>query len=96
MSLQYGKLVKKIYTSDNGHFHVFALRLHGGDYGVAIFRGDNPPKPLRTVTYCLQGKWTTHARYGQLFQIDSYTRDKTAPSRNPEAAVLVDALKHVG
>lgn len=95
MTIQIGKLKKKIFTSDDGRYHIYQLRCHGGEWMGAVYKGDNPPKALKTVNYQLTGYWENHPRHGKTFIIENAVRAKPQSS-DGEKRVLVSALKRLG
>ena len=95
MAIQFGKLVKQIYSSSNGMFNVYQLRCGGGRYETAIFVGDQPPKALKTVEYQLQGRWENHPKYGQQFLIETYQRSNFEPQFQKEHELLNRSIKAI-
>lgn len=78
MSVQFAKLTKETFTSDNGEFHIYAMRCHGGEMAKAVYVGEDAPKPLKTAEYQLTGDWVNHPRFGRQFEIRKYERVKKA------------------
>ena len=95
MTIQFGKLVRKTFTSPDGLFHAFRLRCRGGEWVNANCRGENPPEALQTVEYELHGDWSTHPTYGKIFVIRAYRR---APKEDhqEEREPLIGSLKTLG
>jgi len=96
MSIVFGKLIRKLYESSNGYYHIYTMRVHGGKRYTAIFRRKEAPKPFKTVEYMLQGEWAAHPDYGKQFEIEEFERSKVNDtSRINEAKDLVAAIKHI-
>jgi hypothetical protein len=74
MTILFGKLVRETYTSPNGEFHLYLLRIHGGEMASAVFIGTHAPKALKSVEYQLHGEWQHNPRYGRQFLIDHFSR----------------------
>lgn len=95
MPIQFGKLRRKNHQSKDGNFHVYWLRCHGGDCFNAIYRGDNPPKALKSVEYKLIGEWERHPLFGKQFVIERYER-AALQSPNPEAGLVSKLSRQIG
>ena len=70
----YGKVTHTIFRSEDGGFHIFNIRCHGGKPLVATYYGEDPPKPLKTVEYEFRGEEVEHPKYGKQLAVDSYRR----------------------
>jgi hypothetical protein len=96
MSVVIGKLTNKIFESRGGTYHVYSLRVHGGKNTVATFRGEDSPKPLKTVEYVLFGEWVTHKTYGKQLEISRFERSTThSTEQNNQASILSGAIKAI-
>ena len=74
MSIVIGKLIKKLFESSNGDYHVYRLRASGGSYYSADYYGTDAPKALKTIEYVLFGDLSNHHKYGKQLKITKYER----------------------
>lgn len=92
MSIQFAHLIHKTFTNDEGSFHLYRMRCHGGRWYSAIYIGNNPPKALKTVEYELTGEWQTHPTYGKQFRIQEYKRSERI-NHLEERSIVRHAIK---
>ncbi len=94
MPIVIGKLPQKIFESQAGDYHVYKLKIHGGDQSQAIFKGFHPPKPMKTIEYIIFGEWVKHEKYGKQFVIRKTERSKIPnQEQQQESKMIVQALK---
>ena len=67
----FGKLTKQIFSNED--FQIYLFTMSGGKRITAIYHGETPPKPLKTVQYQLNGYWDKYHGKKQ-FVIVSYER----------------------
>lgn len=70
----FGKVTHSIFDSEDGTFHIFNIRRHGGQPLVAVYRGENPPKAMKTIEYEFHGEEVKHPKYGTQLEVHSYCR----------------------
>ena len=70
MSIRICKILKLIYNKDD--YYIFSA--FSGESFAAVYIGDNPPKPLKTVEYQINGEISKHAKYGKQFKIEAYKK----------------------
>lgn len=70
----FGKVTHDIFHSQDGMYHVFNIRRHGGQFLVATYVGDDPPKPMKTVEYEFRGDEIDHSKYGKQLSVTTYRR----------------------
>lgn len=93
-TIQFGKLVQRTFSSEDGQFNLYRLHCTGGKWSSAVYIGDKPPKALKTVEYQLHGNWNTHPRYGRQFVIDSHQRADKDPHKT-ERSILNRSIKTI-
>jgi len=84
MAIVFGRLTHELF-SDN-KYHVYSLRIFGGDRSIAVYTGDNPPKVRKTVEYQLHGDWIKHPKYGKQIVIEKYSRSDVKQNMKIEKA----------
>lgn len=71
----YGKVTHDIFHSIDGTFHIVAVLRDGHKRTLpAVYVGEDPPKPLKTVSYEFRGEEEDHPKYGKRFRIDTFKR----------------------
>ena len=97
MSKVFAKLTKKIFQSESGFYHCYAMTVAGGNKTHAVFRGNDSPKSLKTVEYILTGEWVVHPKYGKQFEIEEYERSgKRDMNAYAERKLVCQAKKAIG
>ena len=97
MAIQFGKLIDKRFTSDNGEFHVYRLRCHGGEHCMAVYRGESAPPARKTVELELSGEWVKHPEYGRQFEFSDWKKSNVRSLvEQGHARQLHGALRNVG
>ncbi len=79
MAIVIGKLIEQTFCKAG--LAVYRLRIHGGDYTTAVYRGSNPPKAWKTIEYILFGQWHKHPIHGKQFTLDRVERSKIAKQK---------------
>lgn len=76
MTILIAKLPRKTFSSADGAFNLYFMRIAGGQWESAVYIGDSPPKALKTVEYQLTGEWEVNERNrsGKQFRIHSWQR----------------------
>lgn len=64
------KITKQIYNKDN--YYIFAAWC--GEHITLIYKGDEPPKPLKTVEYQVMGDYQLNKKYGKQLTVREYKK----------------------
>lgn len=72
--------IKKVIFEKDGYY-VYAG--HCGHSLTLIYRGDSPPKPLKTVDYHLTGEYII-TKYGKSFKIETFKRAGNIKVHSPK------------
>lgn len=64
------KILKQIYNADN--YYIFSAWC--GEQLTIVYKGDSPPKPLKTVDYQVTGEYQYSKKYGKQLNISEYKK----------------------
>ena len=68
--IRIGKITKPIFNKDD--YYIFSAWT--GEDLTIIYRGDNPPKPLKTVDYKMIGDYSYNKKYGKQLTLREYEK----------------------
>lgn len=68
--IRIGKIEKLIFNKDD--YYIYSAWT--GEEITVVYRGDNPPKPLKTVDYKLVGDYSYHPKHGNRFVLSEYEK----------------------
>lgn len=64
------KILKRIYNADD--YYIFSA--YCGEHLTVIYKGKEPPKPLKTVEYQVTGEYQYSKSYGKQLLISEYKK----------------------
>ena len=74
------KIKKQIFNKDD----YFVFSAHCGKSVVITYKGDNPPKPLKTVDYKLIGEYKK-TKHGKAFEVTEWKKVGSIPIYKDES-----------
>lgn len=72
MAIVIGKVAGTIFSSAD--YHVIKITVAKGKHEILTYRGDSPPKAMKTIEFSFYGQWQTHAKYGRQLVVERYER----------------------